>query len=121
MPKSTRPAYSRFLTYLEVERTDAANELESLQINTRNGDRMMRLAAICETADHYEAILTDRSNADLSDGFRACKAQLMEDLLHDARYPKASTSPMANLMWQMRNSVRAEFLKTMIRYEEDEA
>ena len=82
---------------------------------------MMRLAAICETADHYEAILTDRSNADLSDGFRACKAQLMEDLLHDARYPKASTSPMANLMWQMRNSVRAEFLKTMIRYEEDEA
>lgn len=128
MPKSKRPAYSRFLTYLEVERTAAADELEAIQINTStwahnlewNGERMMRLAVICEMADHYEAILADRNNSNLQDSFRACKAQLMKDLLHEVRYPKHSTSPMANLMWQTRNSVRAEFLDKMLAYEEDE-
>lgn len=128
MSKSKRPAYSQFLTYLGIERSLAADELEAIQINTRtwahnlewNGERMMRLAVICEAADHYEEILTDTKNTDLPNGFRACKAMLQRDLMHEARYPKASTSPMANLMWAVRNSVRAEFLQKACQLEDAE-
>lgn len=128
MPKFKRPAYSRFLTYLETERSAAADQLEAIQINTStwahnlewNGEQMMRLAVICEAADHYEAILTDTQHANLPDGFRACKVMLQKDLLHEARWPKTSTSHMANLMWAVRNSVRAEFFQKACQFEDEE-
>lgn len=117
MPKT--PAHDRFLNFMHNERNAAADELENYQINTAtwahnlewNGDRMVHRAVVCEMVDHYERFMTNPRQANLRAAFVELIEELQHDVLREAQHPKRSTSPMSNLVAQVRNSVRAEFLR----------
>lgn len=114
--------YETFRQYIVREKEAAADELENTMIRAStwvhnlewNGDRIAKLAAVVEIGDYLIELLSSPKHASNDSAIEFVKGTLQMEIIGCAKYPKMSTSPMANFMHVVRQQVRAEYHAQLI-------
>lgn len=120
MPKTSN--FDAFMNYVNREVDSAKDVLENTKINPLtfshflewNGDRIAKDAAVVEIGEGLLELLTSDNHGSRDLAVEYVKEDLLMQIVGCAKYPKMSTSPMANFMYVVRQSVRAEFHERLI-------